>query len=78
MPPETEILLVPAKLLDSALATETPQPVAALVEPPDWTWAHLLDQNQKKHAGRGAGRPSGPGNLGTILRSAEASAPPAS
>jgi len=42
LPPETEILLMPRELLDSALATETPQPIAALVEPPDWTWAHLL------------------------------------
>ncbi|MDR3754241.1 MAG: RNA methyltransferase [Terracidiphilus sp.] len=73
VPPETEILRLPAKLLDSALATETPQSIAALVEPPDWTWAHILDA-----------RPKGaelvvvlagiqdPGNLGTILRSAEA------
>jgi TrmH family RNA methyltransferase len=73
VPPEIEILRLPAKLLDSALATETPQPIAALVEPPEWTWAHLL-----------GARPKGaelvvvlagiqdPGNLGTILRSAEA------
>jgi len=73
VPPGTEILRLPKKLLDSALATETPQPVAALVEAPDWTWAHLL-----------CARRSGaelivvlagiqdPGNLGTILRSAEA------
>ena len=73
VPPETEILLLPKKLLVSALATKTPQTVAALVEPPDWTWAHIV-----------GGRRSGveivvvlaglqdPGNLGTILRSAEA------
>ena len=73
VPAETEILLLPKKLLASALATETPQPVAALVEPPDWTWAHIV-----------GGRRSGaeivvvlaglqdPGNLGTIVRSAEA------
>jgi len=48
VPPETEILRLPAKLLHSALATETPQPIAALVEPPDWTWAHAFDQDQKK------------------------------
>ena len=73
LPRETEILRLPAKLLESALATETPQPIAALVEPPDWVWAHIL----------GAGAKSAelvavlagiqdPGNLGTILRSAEA------
>jgi len=38
IPPETEILRLPAKLLDSALATETPQPIAALIEPANWTW----------------------------------------
>ena len=73
VPPETEILRLPAKLLDSALATETPQPIAALVEPPDWTWAHILDARR-----RGAALVvvlagiQDPGNLGTILRSAEA------
>jgi TrmH family RNA methyltransferase len=70
---ETEVLLLPRDLLDSALATETPQPVAALVEPLDWTWAHLL-------GGHLNAAPlilildglQDPGNLGTILRSAEA------
>ncbi len=73
VPPETEILRLPAKLLHSALATETPQPIAALIEPPQWSWPHIL-----------GARPKGaelivvlagiqdPGNLGTILRSAEA------
>src|SRR5208337_2203356 len=73
VPPETEILRLPAKLLHSALATETPQPVAALVEPPDWTWAHLFSSHRS-----GAALVivlaaiQDPGNLGTILRSAEA------
>ncbi len=73
LPPQTELLLVPRELLDSVLTTETPQPVAALVEPPDWTWEHLL-------GGTGKTSPlivvlaglQDPGNLGTILRSAEA------
>jgi RNA methyltransferase, TrmH family len=73
LPQETEILLVPRELLNSALTTETPQPVAALIETPDWTWAHLLGS-------QGNAVPlllvlaglQDPGNLGTILRSAEA------
>jgi TrmH family RNA methyltransferase len=72
-PPETEILLLPRDLLDSALATETPQPIAALIEPPDWTWVDILGANRETPplvivlAGL-----QDPGNLGTILRSAEA------
>jgi TrmH family RNA methyltransferase len=73
LPAETEVLLMPRELLDSALATETPQPVAALVEPPDWSWADVLGNLNKAAplivvlAGL-----QDPGNLGTILRSAEA------
>ncbi len=73
LPAETEVLLLPGELLSQALATETPQLVAALVEPPQWSWADVLP---------GAGRSAAlvvvlaglqdPGNLGTILRSAEA------
>jgi len=70
LPPETEILLVPRELLSAALTTEAPQPVAALIEPPRWSWEDVL----------GNGIPlvvllagvQDPGNLGTILRSAEA------
>ena len=73
LPPETEILLMPWDLLESALATETPQPIAALIEPPDWTWAHLLGgpKNSAPLVLVLAGLQD-PGNLGTILRSAEA------
>lgn len=73
VPRETEILQLPAKLLHAALATETPQSIAALVEPPDWSWPHILDARRKGAelvlvlAGL-----QDPGNLGTILRSAEA------
>jgi TrmH family RNA methyltransferase len=70
---EMEVLALPGELLRSAVTTETPQPIAALIEPPDWTWAHVLGP-QKKAAALVvilAGLQD-PGNLGTILRSAEA------
>lgn len=73
LPDGTEILLVPRDLLNDTLETETPQPVAALLEPPDWTWAHVLGTHKKTQplilvlAGL-----QDPGNMGTILRSAEA------
>jgi TrmH family RNA methyltransferase len=73
IPREAEILRLPAKLLNSALATETPQPIAALVEPPDWSWPQILSTRPKGAALLVvlAGIQD-PGNLGTILRSAEA------
>lgn len=70
---DTDVFLVPSGYLESILTTESPQLSAALVEMPEWTWAHLL--------GVGKGATSlivvlagiqDPGNLGTILRSAEA------
>jgi len=73
VPQETEILRLPATLLNSALATETPQPIAALVEPPQWTWEHVfgLRRNATPLVLVLVGLQD-PGNLGTILRSAEA------
>jgi TrmH family RNA methyltransferase len=73
LPERVEILAMPREFLDSALATETPQPVAALVEPPDWTWAHVLGDRKDAPAVIVvlAGLQD-PGNLGTIVRSAEA------
>jgi TrmH family RNA methyltransferase len=71
--PNAEILVLPKALLDSALTTEAPQPVAALIEPPDWTWAHLIDSSRKTSSLLLIlGGLQDPGNLGTILRSAEA------
>jgi TrmH family RNA methyltransferase len=71
--PEVEILVVPQAVLTSALATETPQPVAALVRQPVWDWDHLLGlrRNSAPLVLVLAGLQD-PGNLGTILRSAEA------
>ncbi|MGD0910712.1 MAG: RNA methyltransferase [Terracidiphilus sp.] len=73
IPDGVEILVFPQEILTSALVTETPQPIAALVRPPLWTWEHLLDLKRDATplilvlAGL-----QDPGNLGTILRSAEA------
>ena len=70
---DTEVLLVSGDYLESILITESPQPVAALVEPPDWTWAHLF--GTRKGATPLIVVLAGiqdPGNLGTIVRSAEA------
>jgi TrmH family RNA methyltransferase len=70
---DIDILLVPGDHLQSILATENPQPVAALIEPPDWTWNHIF-RPQKSSAALVivlAGLQD-PGNLGTIIRSADA------
>ena len=69
---QRETVMVPRSILNSALETETPQPVAALVEPPEWSWQDVLGP---KAAGPLVVVLAGlqdPGNLGTILRSAEA------
>ena len=71
--PETEVLLAPAAVLASALTTETPQPAAALVRPRAWSWRDITGDARKAIplvlvlAGI-----QDPGNLGTIVRSAEA------
>jgi TrmH family RNA methyltransferase len=72
LPPEAEILLLPRELLNSALTTETPQPVAALVEPPKWTWEDVFADHAKAPLLIVLAGLQDPGNVGTILRSAEA------
>jgi len=73
IPDGVEILVFPQDILTSALVTETPQPIAALVRPPLWDWEHMLGLRRNTVplilvlAGL-----QDPGNLGTILRSAEA------
>ena len=66
-----ETLLLPTKLFDSAVPSETPQGIAALVRLKDFS---LEDIVERLHVGPIivlAGLQD-PGNLGTILRSAEA------
>jgi TrmH family RNA methyltransferase len=73
LPSGTEVLLLPHDVLCSALTTETPQPVAALIDPPTWTWEHLLrPRNNAASLLVVLAGLQDPGNLGAILRSAEA------
>ncbi len=69
IPKDLEILSLPQAVLDSAVSTESPQAIAALAHRPSWTRSSVL------HSGALILVLSGiqdPGNLGTILRSAEA------
>lgn len=70
---DIDVLLVPGGYLKSILTTESPQPAAALVEIPDWSWAHVFSAREGSAALVVvlAGIQD-PGNLGTIVRSAEA------
>jgi TrmH family RNA methyltransferase len=65
-----EILSLPRELLDAAATTETPQPIAALVRPRSWKWPRLFTGPSPLLVVLGGVQD--PGNLGAILRSAEA------
>ena len=66
-----DTLLLPDKLFDDAVPSETPQGVAALVRLKDFSLADVLERLQIGPVIVVAGLQD-PGNLGTILRSAEA------
>ncbi len=66
-----DTLLLPDKLFDGAVPSETPQGVAALVRLKDFSLDDLLERLQVGPIMVVAGLQD-PGNLGTILRSAEA------
>ena len=76
IPQSVEILALPREILSSAVTTESPQPIAALAQARSWKWSDLLP-DQLPEQGKNplllilAGIQD-PGNLGTILRSAEA------
>src|SRR6266849_5831221 len=67
----TETLVLPNALFNSIVPSDAPQGVAALLKPPAFSSVQMLD-----HCGDGpfivAAGLQDPGNLGTILRSAEA------
>ena len=70
LPPEIEILSVPADIFASSVTTETPQPIAALVQAPTFQLEALAESTNPLIV-VSAGLQD-PGNLGTLIRSAEA------
>lgn len=70
VPEATEIIALPADVFASAVLTESPQGIAALVRPPSFSLEQMLGA---PHAliliAAGV---QDPGNLGTLIRSAEA------
>lgn len=67
-----DVFLVPDDVLRSILVTESPQCLAALVEPRSWTWDDILERRGTKALIMVLAGIQDPGNLGTIVRSAEA------
>lgn len=68
---QAEILELPAEILHGAMATESPQGIAALLTPPRFEPADLFPSN-KQALVLVAAALQDPGNLGTLIRSAEA------
>jgi len=69
---QAEILLLPDEIFSSAVSTESPQGVAALVKLKPATLEDLLKQTSNDFLVVGVAGIQDPGNLGTIIRSAEA------
>jgi TrmH family RNA methyltransferase len=67
----TEILTLPPDVFASAVCTESPQGIAALVESPSFTLDEVLDARTIPLLLIAAALQD-PGNLGTLIRSAEA------
>src|ERR1700730_9318949 len=68
---QVETLLLPDKLFDSLVPSESPQGVAALVRLKEFSVDDVMERSQRGPIVVLAGLQD-PGNLGTILRSAEA------
>jgi RNA methyltransferase, TrmH family len=69
---QVEVLLLPDEVFSSAVATETPQGVAALVKLRPAKFEDVLEQIPSAPLLLGVAGLQDPGNLGTIIRSAEA------
>jgi RNA methyltransferase, TrmH family len=67
-----EALLLPDEVFTSAVSTETPQGVAALVKMKPVTLQELVEQISDNALLVGVAGLQDPGNLGTVIRSAEA------
>ncbi len=67
---QTETVLLPDEVFRSAVSTETPQGIAALVKPRESSLAQMLEGDSPLIIA--AAGIQDPGNLGTIIRSAEA------
>jgi RNA methyltransferase, TrmH family len=72
LPASVELLSMPAEILASAVTTEAPQPIAALAHPPAWSWESTFTTSTGQPLIVVLAGIQDPGNLGTILRSAEA------
>ena len=71
IPSRTEIIKMDRDMLRSAVNTPAPQGIAGLVRPPEWSLANACDPKAKPLVLIAAGLQD-PGNLGTLVRSAEA------
>lgn len=71
VPESAEILSLPPDVFSSAVQTESPQGIAALIEPPSYTLDHIFAALAVPFIVISA-RLQDPGNLGTLVRSAEA------
>src|SRR5487761_993831 len=75
LPPSTRVAALSEDAFHSAVATETPQGIAALLKPPQFARENLLGNGETKGANPliliAAGLQD-PGNMGTLVRSAEA------
>jgi TrmH family RNA methyltransferase len=69
---QVEILLLPDEVFSSAVNTESPQGVAALVKLRPTKFEDLLEQMDQSPLLLGVAGLQDPGNLGTVIRSAEA------
>src|SRR5215471_8463743 len=68
----TEVLLLPDKVFSSVVATETPQGVAALVKAKPARLEDILQEPGESLLILGLAGVQDPGNVGTVIRSAEA------